>query len=245
MLKVNKPRVKASAAQLAHVVDESRRIIDAAMLDKRPKAMAFSGGKDSLPLAHLLSEHYGVRNAVCEVSFFFTKQIEAVHNSIKELGLKCDVSHRLDWNFLVANPELVMTKDKRLRSRMFTANHWATIFEYVEEMGAGTIFMGRRTQENNVPSALYEREGVWQCFPLRAWRTEHVWAYIDKHGITVPFIYDTPFNAGQAPWTSCRYDNDIKEGWHIINQIEPPIVAAAAQRGLPGAAEYLKVGYGG
>lgn len=237
------PTMTCGEVELERMVDEAKYVIERALLRAQRPIIAFSGGKDAIPVADILVKDFDMRDAVTELSFYFTEQKQAVRDSAKELGLNLKTATSYDNRFLWKNPQYVMTRSSALRSKFFTIRHQRTVRLTADRGGHGIVFLGRRSQENTVPKDLYQSKKhgqVWQCNPLRSWRHEHVWQYFKSRDITIPWAYRTPFGStGQAPWTSCKWKKDRDEGWSIVYDCEPQIVVDVAE-GLPEAERWLK-----
>jgi 3'-phosphoadenosine 5'-phosphosulfate sulfotransferase (PAPS reductase)/FAD synthetase len=68
--------------------------------------------------------------------------------------------------------------------------------------------------------------------PLQDWRTEHIWAYLDRHGIETPWIYSTPFGAieGNAPFYTLRASalgGDVERCWRLVESLDARYSRAA------------------
>jgi hypothetical protein len=89
----------------------------------------------------------------------------------------------------------------------------------------GVLIMGRRRADGNHcgPQGTYrDRDGFWRVSPLYDWSHEDV------------------LNVLAAPWAKRRRHPDgLAATWALVRSIDPGVVAAAADAGIPGAAQAL------
>lgn len=216
---------RSPGCRLAKMEAGSREIITEALAahGERP-LIAYSGGKDSVVIAHMLSA-MGVTEAVCEESFVFADQIASTRQVGRELGLSVTYVKGKGDDWLRKNNHIIFTSDSVARSKSFQVRHQRTIKRHAAQIGASVVFFGRRRDENSVKASLYEAFGRWQCHPLAAWTLPDIWAYFDKHGITVPWIYKTRFGQveGNAPFYTMKAE-DIgghKAAWDLVTGLDP------------------------
>lgn len=227
--------------RLTALMEESHRIIRAALTRHATKAViAFSGGKDALVTAHLL-RRYGITEAVCETSLYFTKQTTDVYRCAVHMGLRVAYYNRFPMAWLAAHPEYIFMTDTKLRSTFFKIRQQDTVRRHAEIMDCDVVFFGRRLQENSVKSPLYEKAGVWQCHPLREWRTEDIWSYFATFGLTIPWIYSTAYGRveGNGPFNILSVTGTRQEAYDVIYGIEPNIIDHMANVGIEEAQAYL------
>lgn len=234
--------LNANPADLPQRIEAARAVLDE-LAQKSPRTLlAYSGGKDSLVVCHMAREHLGLRDAVLEGSFGFPRFLRGARQQASDLGLNVTEYARLDEAWLRRHPQYICTTPN-VMGRFYGLRQQATIREHALRHGYTGVVLGRRTQENTVPSTLYQtRHGTWQCNPIRDWRAEHVWGYLEAHGIAVPEIYRYPLgqSEGSTSWNTCCEQDILKRhgrsNLELIAEFDPehlPVIARvypAAQR---------------
>lgn len=216
-----------------------------AMAEVSPRnVLAYSGGKDSLVVTHLARNSLGAREAVIDLSFTFPRFAAQARAIATDLGLSLVEYDRLSLAWLAAHPQFICGRTAD-QSRFYALRQQATIQRHAKEHGFTGVILGRRTQENTVPAKLYRKNnGLWQGCPIRDWKTEHVWAYLHQHSISVPDIYDyrlgqlegaTPWNTVSAEETRARHGLNHLE---LMYEYDPQVFPSMA-RIYPAAAAFL------
>jgi len=161
--------------------------------------IAWSGGKDSIVVAHLMRE-FGIRKAVCEVSFCFPGDVVEYRKISNFLGLETTFTEGLNDDWLKRNPKFIFPKMK-YGQQFYAARQQATVKRAAQ--GHTGYITGRRTQENMVPSMCYtNKNGTVTVHPLRTWTSIEVWQYIKHFELPYPSIYLSPLGRaeGATPW---------------------------------------------
>lgn len=180
-----------------------RRILRAAeaidrMRTRCPDAyVAWSGGKDSTVLAHLVVEKCGVDAHLMSVKddLDFPGEREYVTGLAGEWGADLDIlSPDISLQQWIADhaDELAADEDWHGRASTFSGeNFYPLVAEYRDRLGAPGVYLGLRGGEsdaragNAARGAIYEKDsGEVVCQPLRAWEGRDVYAYL--------FANDTP-----------------------------------------------------
>jgi 3'-phosphoadenosine 5'-phosphosulfate sulfotransferase (PAPS reductase)/FAD synthetase len=186
--------------------------------------IAFSGGKDALVAAHI-AQRAGVNDAVCEVSFYFPKQLASIKQIASGMGLNVTYLDSLSADWLRRNRHVVFSTDGKVRGWSFAQRQQKTVKRHAKKVGATCCIFGRRTEENSVPAITYTTKDGWQCHPLRNWQTHHIWTYISAHGLSVPWIYRTKFGEyeGNAPFYTLNPRNvgGVQQAWSLVRELEP------------------------
>lgn len=199
------------AFDLEHRVKDARKIIDAWLPTVKRPLLAFSGGKDSIVLCHLLATEYGVKDAICANSYWFHRTTADVRTKVvPHLGIDVTYRDRLGpgWIFQPENRKYLWPTDVRVFGQFYSLCQQSTVKQWAMGSGHSGVLYGRRKQENSVRLPAYRTaDGLENCFPLYDWRHEHVWTYIRKHKLPVPSIYD--------------YELGAKEGCTSWNMIDP------------------------
>jgi phosphoadenosine phosphosulfate reductase len=180
-------------------VEAARRLIhEAAAHDDLPWCIAFSGGKDSTVLLHLVErERPGLAVAWLDDGWDYPEAIEFVDATEQRLGRRILRVHvptespyaapaeNLFWSEMgdpgfdpaVAHPEDMGFEEWRTGYHGYTG---------VREQESNTRRLHLRTH-----GALYYSRpwGHWVCCPLAEWRVDDVWAYIAAYDLPVNPVY--------------------------------------------------------
>ena len=176
-------------------------------LKRAPNAgIAFSGGKDSIVAAHLAVQ-LGVTLAVRETSFNFPTADREYRESGEALGLDVREECSLSLRWLTRYPRWICGPVSQL-GQFYAQRQQKTVQDFANAQLLDGMIFGRRTQENTVATEVYLKGGVWQCHPLRDWRTEDVWAYVYEHDLPFSGIYRHQVGdySGAAPWNTLSRD---------------------------------------
>lgn len=188
--------------------------------------IAYSGGKDAVAVAALAAK-VGITAAVCDVSFYFRRQLADVKRMARALKLDCHFTEGRDDDWLRAHPKVFFACDSQTRSWSYAERQQRTVEQYAREHGHGCIIFGRRTQENTVPDVVYDRREMTVACPLRSWRTEHVVAVVEQLFGRLPWIYRSEWtrrtSAGNGPFYSFR-ESDVgswRAAWELVMRLDP------------------------
>lgn len=209
---------------MAHKIESALAWIQKAKTQSARQLLAFSGGKDSIVVAHLAAK-LGIRDSVCETSFYFAKQTENIREIAAHLGLNVTWACKLSPNWLRNHPEVIFADDTKLRAWTFAVRQQNTVMQHAKIYGYDCQIFGRRTQENSVRAHLYRARAGLQCHPIRDWSEDEVWQYIRDNRIPEPWIYSTPFGQkeGNAPfYAMCASDfGGVENCWALAAQLDP------------------------
>jgi 3'-phosphoadenosine 5'-phosphosulfate sulfotransferase (PAPS reductase)/FAD synthetase len=204
------------------MADAAMAIIDEAMSQSVNPVIAYSGGKDSRVLTHLLTEAGVTHNAVADVSLMWDRDAIDNREWANEMGLQVAEYDRLDRNWIMRNPSFIFADLPKL-AKLYQLRQQTTIKRHTEAMQNDVVFIGRRTQENSVPRPLYRRKnGILQCNPLRDWRYEHIWGYLHQNDIRVSPVYDHPIGQieGASPWPMVSNEHVSRWGYNAFDLVE-------------------------
>lgn len=230
-----------------------RRRVDAAIAAVRraveigPIGVAFSGGKDSTCVAHL------VRSVAPDapIAFFDSgDELPGTLEMVRHVGAET-VTPRLTmremaryagwWGYV--SP---IDPDCSFDAKRILISEPAETF--VVRRGLRVIAHGIRAEESHARSKhvgargeLYEgADRTWVCMPLARWRLADVWAYIASHGLRYHEAYDAMTDAG-IPRESQRVSGLLGErgsGWgrHELLRLYAPESYRDIIRQFPGLA---------
>ena len=181
---------------LEHKIESAKKILlDANEIDKvnNNRCILYSGGKDSIVMAHLTIETLGIKKAFCEYSLMSPIDVADIKRIGQNLGL--DVSYNCQikpkdmaslWNDYGAVPRTAMPSH-----RFDALRHWVSIPNYVKSVGSSMMVFGRRNQENKIPKPIYYKKGTpaLQVMPIWNWTTDEIWQYLKMHNLEYPSCY--------------------------------------------------------
>jgi 3'-phosphoadenosine 5'-phosphosulfate sulfotransferase (PAPS reductase)/FAD synthetase len=212
--------------RLAELESKAIAVIQKAVSLSTSRVIAFSGGKDAIVVAHMCGL-VGIRDAVCETSFYMEKQKHCVIKTASDLGLNARFMSSLSDDWLRKHREIIFSNDTKIRSWTFSARQQSTVKKHANRYKYDCQIFGRRTQENSVKSTLYKTEAGLQCHPIRDWTEKDVWDYFAKHGIRIPWIYGTRFGQleGNAPFYTLKEKDmgSIDNCWALIESLDPKL----------------------
>ena len=206
-------------------------------------AYAWSAGKDSIVLGRIC-EATGVTDSmigVCDLEYpAFATWIEAN----KPTGCEVINTHQdLDW--LDKHPEMLFPQDSAAAGRWFSIVQHRAQRLFFKSRELDLIVLGRRRADGNYvgrgTNIYTDAQGVTRYSPLAAWSHEHVLAYIHYHKLPLPPIYGwkNGYLCGTHPWPARQWTGSAENGWREVYEIDPTIVAAAAEK-LDSARAFLK-----
>lgn len=221
----------------------TKQLIEEVLPGFSAPAIAFSGGKDSIVVAHILKQ-YGVKAAILDLSFYFPKQKVDAAQYADELGLEWIEVETITWDYLRKHPEAYFPQDlKKNKYKGIAQRQWKSIPKGAKQLGSDIVVFGRRLAENHTPDYVVSSKNRDYCsfYPIRDWSTLEVWEYMRDHGLRIPWIYGTPFGRwlNNAPWITLigsRY-----WCWQNVYDTDPETVYEAAREGLKDAIEFLKM----
>ena len=203
------------------LTDAARMCVSSAIKGKANPLVAFSGGKDAIVAGHI-AKSVGVTQFVCEESWYFRPQTNSIKQIAERLGFDVVYKNSLGIDWLRKNKRIIFSMDSALRGWSFLVRQQATVKRHAKQIGSECQIFGRRTQENSVPSTIYQTKDGTQCHPLREWRTEDIWDYMAKHGIEKPFIYQTRYGAN-GPFYALHPKNHgmtVQQCWQWVQSID-------------------------
>lgn len=200
---------------------------------RRP-LLAFSGGKDSIVVADLAHRALGVRDAVCDNSWWFVRHQRDAQLVAEQIGLHVQWVDRFGWGYLKTRPKWIFPAYAD-QQHIWGARHQKTVKSHAALNGYDAIIYGRRAQENNVKStAYYTADGTLQLHPLRSWKHEDIFAYIEQRGLHLPALYKTDIGEkdGGTPASLISPDQYDRPPEQVVREFCPETYLLMQQHGL-------------
>ncbi|SRR6266568_152307 len=212
-------------------------------------AFAWSGGKDSLVLAHLMQRAHvsttgllGITTGL-EYPLMDTWYEQNVPEGVEIVR----APYTLRW--LAAHQNYIFTLSPPHPPAL--TGFWAEKVwlhpqnEYCEKHGKDMLILGRRMADGNFcgpkdSRGLYESKGVFRFLPIVDWTQEETIAYLYYHHLELPPIYKSihGFKVGTHPWPARQSIVDVEDGWAQVYECAPSIVEEAS-RYIEAARNYL------
>ncbi len=193
-------------------------------------AFAWSGGKDSIVLAHLCGR-VGIRQSMISISDLEYPAFVAWINEHHPDGCTF-MNTGLDLEWLRDNPEALFPPMNYYRSQNALLRQQD---RYYHGQRLDMMVFGRRVADGNFvgkQTNLYtDAKGRTKYNPIAYWSHEHILAYIHYYALPLPPIYRWAdgYRIGTHPWFDRPYiDRDYPKGWAQIYAIDPSIVHGAA-----------------
>lgn len=182
---------------LTEKIDSAKKILlDASNIDtiNNNRTILYSGGKDSIVMAHLVKETLGIKRSFCEISLMSPSDVSDIKRIGDALGLDVHYNCQINpkdmatlWNDYGAVPRTSMPSH-----RFDALRHWISIPNYVKSVGSSMMIFGRRNQENKIPKPIYYKKGTpaLQVMPIWNWTTEEIWKYLKMNNLEYPSCYN-------------------------------------------------------
>lgn len=203
-------------------VDDARRLVDEALRWMFVPYVAWSGGKDSLVVLHLVARALpGVIANWSDDELEYDEQLTAIPAACAAFGARLQVTlghaRHADWfdpwrdepSWRAPCPGAIRV-DKRIED-------WS-----VDE-GFDGAFVGLRMVEAH-HRAIYLRargylhrvqSGQFRCHPLAGWSVDDVWAYIAGHDLPYSPVYDRLTAIGVPRGEQRVGPLPLTPGWHL------------------------------
>jgi 3'-phosphoadenosine 5'-phosphosulfate sulfotransferase (PAPS reductase)/FAD synthetase len=205
-------------------------------------SIAFSGGKDSLPLLDICNKlgYYD--------SFIILTQIEFpdfetwIQNNIQKYPGQMDIHrthHDIEW--IKKHPQHLFTN----HTNYLLAQQGG---KYFKQKNLDIVIAGARKIDGNVSNPdghITNKKGYHRYFPLYNWTHEEVLAYIYYYNLELPPIYqhEDGFTRGTGNWTK-RPPKGLIHGWKMTEKADPNLIKLGLKHNLPGIHEYIQLKQG-
>lgn len=208
----------------------------------RRAAYAWSGGKDSLALAHV-AELAGIHDCVLAISALeFPEFLVWVTDHMPD-GLTV-VSTGQDLAWLADHPRMLFPQGV-YGPRWFSIVNHRGQERYFRDQHLDVLLLGRRTVDGNYTGPagrnIYTNaRGITRYSPLADWPHEAVFALIEREHIALPPCYGWPrgFQVGTGSWPARQWTESVDHGFGEVWRIDPDVIREAAGM-LPAAAEWM------
>lgn len=220
-------------------VDEIRRTTHG-----KRAAYAWSGGKDSLALRHVV-ELAGIHDCVLGISELeYPAFLQWVTDNMPPGLTVLSTGQNLAW--LAKHPKMLFPQGEYGPRWFSIVNHRAQE-RYFRERKLDVLILGRRRADSNYCGTragqnLYTNgKGITRYSPLADWPHEAVFSLIQRERISMPPCYGWPrgYQVGTGSWPARQWTRDHDHGWSEVWQIDRGVVRHAATL-LPAAAEWIR-----
>lgn len=211
-------------------------------------AFAWSAGKDSLVLAHLLERAHVTRTGVLGITVGL--EYPAMDTWYRDNTPDDITINRApyDMEWLASNTDYIFTLSPPFPQAL--TGFWAEKVwlhpqkKYCEQREKDMLILGRRRADGNYcgpgESGIYTTKGVIRYLPIMHWSQEEVLAYLHYYHIQLPPVYQwvNGFKVGTHPWPARQAIITMQDGWAQVYSCDPTIVYDAATF-CDSAKEYL------
>jgi phosphoadenosine phosphosulfate reductase len=175
--------------------------------------IAFSTGKDSTCLLHLIREQRPETPAV-----YFDADA-SYPESLAMLAQTPVLTRYLADEPLITTLQRLGMEHPRLEETTMETTVWGPIRRLVGEYGFDGVGLGLRAQESygrtmNARTKgsryQYKRDGLWACQPLHDWDYMDVWGFIVNNGLDYCGVYDRMWDMPQEDQRLSYYAGETK-----------------------------------
>ena len=243
----DRARTSPDHARAEELIEEAAARVRSRVAAASRPVLAWSGGKDSLAL-RLVAERAGVAESVLVLSALEWPAFEEWVGQHRPPELSVVRRDTIDMAWLTYHPDMLFPDTAQAAARWFAAVQHTGQRQHAAATGMDLMLLGRRLADGNhcgTRGALgheYEdRAGFTRYSPIADWSHEDVLNVLAHAAVDLPPIYRWPdgYKIGTGPWPSARRLGSLAENWAYVATIDPDLVRAAADAGLPGAAEAL------
>lgn len=219
-LKVNQDKLyrQSNSKQYNYAINDARKLIEKAISIEGKKAVAVSGGKDSVAMAHLV-------NGYCKPILIFNdsgleppESIVIIEKLAKQLDCELKIAKADALSFYCEKHELSQNDVDKIINK--------PTLKILEENDIALEFVGLREKES-IPRRILIRKnkglhynkkwGCNTCYPMRKWTAEDCYAYIDEYDLPLhPAYLRTEWQKRESIRVSWIYDDQ----WIGNGQVE-------------------------
>lgn len=243
-------RNRPDEARAKRLVDVAVGRVNARLQGVDRAVYGWSGGKDSQGL-RVVMEAAGVTDSVLVISGLEYPAFLAWATDHMPWGLTVEVRDRLNLTWLREHPDMLFPKDAATASRWFSQVQHAGQRAFITRERTEVMILGRRLADGNYcgknvtgqgPEYL-DRTGAVRYSPIADWTHEDLLHVLAVNEVPLPPCYGWPrgFRVGSGAWPARQWTLSRAHGWAEVKQIDPTVVALAAEHGIPGAEEALCV----
>ena len=160
--------------------------------------IAFSGGKDSLVVAHLVSRVAGsIPMVYCDDELLYPEHIEYMEAAKARIGDRLRIVqgaglHRQWFRPWKPGMDWWRTPHRDMEALPWATDRTVSPGELASRLGYNGVFLGLRRGESvrradilEASTGIDRLNSIWYCNPLIEWTGDDVWDYIHEHGLDV------------------------------------------------------------
>lgn len=208
----------------------------------RNAALAWSGGKDSLALAHICAIA-GIHDCVLAISNLEWPAFLQWVTDVMPPALTV-ISTGQDLTWLREHPRMLFPQGAYGPRWFQIVNHRGQE-TYYRDNNLDILLLGRRRVDGNYVgprgAELYTNaRGITRYSPLADWPHEAVFSLLTREQISLPPCYTWPrgYQVGTGSWPARQWTDSIDHGFEECWTIDPQVIRDAAAH-LPAAADWL------
>lgn len=213
---IEKYRLNSQLKSYKKNLDNAIRIVKEALSKNIAWYVAWSGGKDSTVLAHLINSIFpGMPIWSEKDDCDFPGEIDYVEKVAKKYGFNLTIHkpNELLWEF-IKNGNIDICEDLHSRSTQLSDKYFYSAIEKQEKKYDG-VFLGLRVEESRarlrnygIRGSIYQRKnGKYTCCPLALWSGTDIFSYLVVNDIPILDIYyKTKYH---------KSSEDIRKAWML------------------------------
>ena len=200
------------------------------------QVLLYSGGKDSVVVAHLLTMAGVSHRTMCDLTLLRDWAANQVRGIAVQMGLEPDYTSAFGPRRIMKHWDLYVYSKHLKPSQVDATRHWVSIRKYLDKNPTDVVYTGRRTEENTVKAKCYFHSGykALMCHPIREWTLNDVWDYTMHYKL--PYIQGyTPYKPGHLTstpyraWEAGYKTGEIERVYEVWLNEQPQFVAEAAK----------------
>lgn len=204
-----------------HIITEALRLASLPYI-------AFSGGKDSLVVSHLVSHVDGsVPMVYCDDELLYPEHVEYMDDTKKRFGDRLRIVqggglHRQWFRPWKSGVDWWRTPRPSMEALSWVSERNVSSGELATRLGYDGVFLGLRRAESlrradilALSTGIDRLNRVWYINPIIDWSDDDVWTYIDDHGLVYCSVYDTLAEIGVGRHQARLGPLPLSEGEHL------------------------------